>query len=294
MHNPIGIISMQYQRPFGVEHFDQLRRWRQAGFDFVELLVPEIGEVDLAALRRAMQEAELAAVVTARVSAARNLVGTEPEARQAGLDYLNYCVDVAAELNASAVTGPLYGSPLVFAGQAPRPIAEDLRRARVDWCVEGLSRVGAHAAQAGIRLAVEPLNRFETDFLNTAGQGVELVRMIASPAVGLALDTFHMNMEEDDLPQAFREAGPHLFHVQANENHRGYLGTGQIHWTSVVHTLNEIDYRGTITLEPFRRTDDRIGIPFAQWKPPSHDEQAELTASCGFIRNLIALSRTRA
>lgn len=294
MHNPIGIISMQYTRPFGVQHFDQLLRWRQAGFDFVELLVPEPGEIDLTLLHRAMEQAGLAAVVTARVNPERNLVATDPTARQGGIDYLKYCVDVAAELNASAVTGPLFGSPLVFAGQAPRPIDEDLRRARVDWCVEGLRTVAAHAEAAGIRLAVEPLNRFETDFLNTAGQGVELCRMIDSPAVGLSLDTFHMNMEEDDLCQAFRAAGPLLFHVQANENHRGYLGTGHIHWTSIVHTLNEIDYRGTITLEPFRRTDDRIGIPFAQWKPPSHDEQAELTASCGFIRNLILLSRTRA
>jgi D-psicose/D-tagatose/L-ribulose 3-epimerase len=293
MHNPIGIISMQYQRPFGVEHFDQLRRWRQAGFDFVEFLVPEPGELDLLELRRALKEAGLTAVVTARLNAERNLVGTEPAMRKTGVDYLKYCVDVAAELGAASVTGPLFGSPLVFAGQAPRSIAEDLRRARVDWCVEGLKAVARHAEGSGIRLAVEPLNRFETDFLNTAGQGVELVRLVDHPLVGLSLDTFHMNMEEDDLPQAFRAAGPHLFHVQANENHRGYLGTGHIHWTSIVHTLNEIDYRGTITLEPFRRTDDRIGIPFAQWKPPGHDEQAELTASCGFIRNLIALSRTR-
>jgi D-psicose/D-tagatose/L-ribulose 3-epimerase len=294
MDNPIGIISMQYRRPFAVEHFDQLLRWRQAGFDFVELLVPEPGEIDLVLLRRAIEQAGLFAVVTARLNPMRNLVATETEARQGGRDYLLYCLDVADALGARLVTGPVFGSPLVFAGQAPRPIDEDLRHARVEWCVEGLREVGAAAEKAGIRIAVEPLNRFETDFLNTAEQGVELVRLVGSPAVGLALDTFHMNMEEDDLPGAFRAAGDCLFHVQANENHRGYLGTGHIHWTAVVRTLDDIGYRGTITLEPFRRTDDRIGIPFAQWKPPSHDEQAELTASCGFIRNLIALSRTRA
>ena len=145
-----------------------------------------------------------------------------------------------------------------------------------------------------MQLGVEPLNRFETDILNTTRQGVALMKLVDHDAVGLVLDTFHMNMEDDDIPGAIRAAGRHLIHFQANENHRGYLGSGHIDWTGVVRALGDVDYRGWITLEPFRRNDERIGVPFAQWKPPAREEQAELAAACSFLRNLLHLNGARA
>ncbi len=293
MSNPIGIISMQYQRPFTAREFPQFARWRAAGFDFAELLVPEPGELDLAATRQALADAGLGVVLAARVNLDRNLCSDDPARRQAGRDYLAYCVDTAHALGAATVGGPLYGNPLVFAGRAPHPVDEALRQQREDWCVEGLLAAAPRAAQAGVRLAVEPLNRFETDILNTTRQGVALVRLVGHAAVGLVLDTFHMNMEDDDIPGAIRAAGPHIVHFQANENHRGYLGTGHIAWTAVVRALADVGYGGTISLEPFRRTDERIGVPFAQWKPPARDEQGELAASCAFIRSLVELDGGR-
>lgn len=294
MSNPIGIISMQYQRPFTARELPQLARWKSAGYDFVEMLVPEAGEIDLAVAGRALADAGLGVVLAARVNLDRNLCSDAAAKRQAGVDYLTYCVEAASKLGASTVGGPLYGNPLVFAARAPHPVDESLRQQRVDWAVDGLKKGAAVAAQAKVRLAVEPLNRFETDILNTTRQGIALARLVDHPAVGLVLDTFHMNMEDDDIPGAIREAGKHMIHFQANENHRGYLGTGHIEWTPVIRALTDIGYTGTISLEPFRRTDERIGIPFAQWKAPSHDEQAELAAACSFIKNLITLNGGRA
>ena len=291
--NPIGIISMQHQRPFTEADFPQFDRWKQAGFDFVEFLMPEPDEMDLNALKRALDDAGLGALLTARVNLERNPASDDPARRRAGIDYLLSCVDASHALGASMLGGPLYGSPLVFAGQAPHPIDEKARLERLDRVTEGLRGVGTRARAAGIRLGIEALNRYETDFLNTTRQAVTLVETIGLPSVGLILDTFHMNVEDDDIPDAIRHAGGYIFHFQANENHRGYLGTGHIDWTAVVRALADVDFRGTITLEPFRRTDERISIPFAQWKPPAGDEQAELAASCGFLRNLIALNGGR-
>ncbi len=293
MTHPIGIISMQHQRPFTERDFGQFARWRAAGFDFVELLVPEPGELDLSATRRALADAGLGVVLAARVNLDRNLTSDDFARRQAGTDYLRYAVDVAHALGAAVVGGPLYGNPLVFAGRAPHPVDEALRERRVQCCVAGLAAAAPHARAAGVRLAVEPLNRFETDVLNTTRQGVALMKLVGDPAVGLVLDTFHMNMEDDDIPDAIRAAAGHLIHFQANENHRGYLGTGHIDWTATVRALADIGYEGTVSLEPFRRNDERIGIPFAQWKPPGHDEQAELAASCALMRSLLHLNGTR-
>jgi D-psicose/D-tagatose/L-ribulose 3-epimerase len=293
MTNPIGIISMQHQRPFTEREFPQFARWKAAGFDFVELLVPEPGELDLSATRRALDGEGLGVVLAARVNLDRNLASDDAARRQAGRDYLRRCVDIAQALGARTVGGPLYGNPLVFAGRAPHPVDEALRQRREHWCVEGLRAAAPHARAAGVTLGVEPLNRFETDILNTTRQGVALMKLVDHASVGLVLDTFHMNMEDDSIPDAIRAARGHVAHFQANENHRGYLGTGHIDWTGVVRALADTGYAGTISLEPFRRTDERIGVPFAQWKPPAHDEQAELAASCALIRHLIALDGGR-
>src|SRR2546425_6002280 len=169
--NPIGIISMQYNRPFTAADFPQFDRWKAAGYDFVELLVPEPAELNLAAARRALSDAGLGVVLAARVNLERNLTSDDPGRRKAGGEYLRYCAETAQALGASVVGGPLYGNPLVFAGRAPHPVSEGMRKARVEWCVEGLRKGGDAASAAGIQFAGEPLNRFETDIVNSTRHG---------------------------------------------------------------------------------------------------------------------------
>ena len=288
---PIGIISMFYARPFVAAHFPLFERMRRAGMDFVELLVPEPGELDLAQTRDALRDAGLGVVLAARVNLQRDLASDDPAAHAAGIAYLEYCIDTAAALGAGIVGGPLYGAPLVFAGRAPTPAVEAQRLPRVDRVVAALRRVGARAAAQGVRLAIEPLNRFETDFASTTAQGIELAQRVDLPAVGLLLDTFHMNMEDGDLPQAIARAAPHLVHFQANECHRGFVGTGHVDWTGVARALTRSGYAGPITLEPFRRSEQRLGVGLAQWRAPTEDEDTPLAASAAFLRAALALAR---
>lgn len=291
--NPIGLISMQFARPFTAAHFPLFDRMKRLGFDFVELLVPEPGELDLAETRRALADAGLAVALAARVNLQRNLTSADPAASRTGLDYLLYCADAAAALGAKIVGGPLYGNPLVFAGRPPAPVEEAERLARFERCVSGLKTAGDHAAAAGVTLAVEPLNRFETDILSTTKQAVGLIDAVGHPAVGIMLDTFHMAMEEASIAEAIRLAGPRTVHFQANENHRGFLGTGSVDWVDVCRALVEVGYQGPISLEPFRRDDDRFGVPFAQWRPPHEDEDDRLAASVHFLSSHLTLARHR-
>jgi D-psicose/D-tagatose/L-ribulose 3-epimerase len=288
---PIGVISMSYARPFTAEHFPLFARMRAAGMDFCELLVPEPGELDPTAAGRAARDAGLFLLLAARVNVQRDLASDDAHARAAGVDYLRSCVEVATACGAAIVGGPLYGTPLVFAGRAPAPIDEPRRLDRIGRVVDGLRTAGEHAAGSGVRFAVEPLNRFETDFCNTARQAVELCAAVDHSAVGIMLDSFHMNMEEDDLPAAIRLTAPHLIHFQANENHRGFLGTGHLDWPAICRALAEIGYVGAITLEPFRRTDHRLSVPLAQWRPPDHDEDADLAHSAALLRGALHAAR---
>jgi D-psicose/D-tagatose/L-ribulose 3-epimerase len=280
----IGVISMTYVRPFTAAHFPLFARMRGAGMEFCELLVPEEGELAPEAAAEAAKEAGLALVLAARVNVERDLASEDAAARTAGIAYLRRCVDVAVACGADLVGGPLYGTPLVFAGRAPRPFDAAERAERVARVVEGLRLAGVYAAQKGVRLAVEPLNRFETDFCNTGRQAVELARLVGNSAVGVMLDTFHMNMEENDMAEAIRHAAPYLMHFQANENHRGFLGTGHLDWPVICRALYEIGYQGVITLEPFRRADHALSVPLAQWKPPAYDEDEDLRHSGALLR----------
>jgi D-psicose/D-tagatose/L-ribulose 3-epimerase len=285
--NPLGIISMSYARPFSAAHLPLLPRIKSAGLDFVEMLVPEPGEIAIGQLRVALEDAGLAVALAARMNPSRDPSSEGTIARKEGREYLKRCVDVAVALGARIVGGPIYGAPLVFAGRAPAPVEEKRRQQKVKWAVEALAEAGVYAASLDVVLAIEPLNRFETDLCNTARHALELVQMARAPGLGVMLDTFHMNMEEGDMAEAIRLAGKHLVHFQANENHRGFLGSGHIDWATVCHALAQIKYKGPITLEPFRREDERLGVPLAQWRPPTRDEDKDIAASAKTLRRYL-------
>jgi D-psicose/D-tagatose/L-ribulose 3-epimerase len=284
---------MFYARPFGREHFPVLARIRKSGLDFVEMLVPEPGELDLRETKAALADHGLDVILAARVNLARDLASADSTAFETGVRYLEECVDAATAIGATIVGGPLFGSPLVFAGRAPAPVTEDERRRRIDQVVAGLRHAGKRAQSEGVVFGVEPLNRFETDIANTADHALALVRQAESPAVGVMLDTFHMNMEEYDMGDAIRRTGRHLVHFQANENNRTFVGKGHIDWNGIARALHDAGYTGPIALEPFRRDDQQQpGTPLAQWRAPTVNEDSELAASAAYLRKALDTAAT--
>ncbi|SEK27976.1 sugar phosphate isomerase/epimerase family protein [Pacificibacter marinus] len=285
MKNPIGIISMQFVRPFTGKHLHLFRDIKSMGYDFIELLVPEPEDgIDLAAAKSALADADLGIVLAARVNPQRSISSEDASARQGGLDYLKSCIDSANALGATIIGGPLYGEPMVFAGRPPLPRSADDMKARADRMIEGLAQVAPLARAAGQTFAVEPLNRFETDMLNTTRQGVTLVDTVNDAGLGLMLDTFHMNMEDQSIPDAIRLAGKRTVHFQANENHRGFPGTGNMDWPAIMRALHQVGYTGPVSLEPFRRDDQRLALPIAHWRAPAEDETPKLKAGHALIR----------
>lgn len=282
---------MQFTRPFTGADLHYFQKAGDLGFDFIELLVPEPDDgLPLEDVRKAAADAGLFIVLAARVNARRSIASEDRVNRQGGVDYLNFAIDVAGELGARIVGGPLYGEPMVFAGRAPVPRSDADIAARASRTISGLQAVAPHARAAGVMLALEALNRFETDIVSTTRQAVEVVDAVADPALGIMLDTFHMNMEDRSIPDAIRLAGDRIVHFQANENHRGHPGTGHIDWPAVMRALHQVNYGGPISLEPFRRADDRVALPIAHWRAPAEDESAKLMAGLGVIRNALALA----
>lgn len=282
---------MQFTRPFTGEHLHLFQDIKKMGFDFIELLVPEPEDgIDLKEARTALADAELDVVLAARVNPQRSISSEDKAARQGGLDYLKSCIECADVLGATIIGGPLYGEPMVFAGRPPLPRNADEMKARADRMISGLAEVAPLARSAGKVFGLEPLNRFETDMLNTTQQGIAVVDAVGDAGLGLMLDTFHMNMEDQSIPNAIRLAAGRIVHFQANENHRGFPGTGNMDWPAIMRSLHQVGYSGPVSLEPFRRDDQRLALPIAHWREPEEDETSKLMAGRSFIRAALDLA----
>jgi D-psicose/D-tagatose/L-ribulose 3-epimerase len=201
----------------------------------------------------------------------RDLRGSEEE-QAAGMDYLKDLVDQAVIIgNPARIIGPLYS--VVGKADAVEPERQKIEFALV---VKNLKELAAYAAAKGVELCIEPLNRFETDFLNTCDQGLKLVKAVKAPNVKLHLDTFHMNIEEKNQAEAILKAGDLLGHFHACGSDRGTPGNDHIDWKPIVAALKKIGYAGDVVIESFTTDVKVIARAAAIWRKiePKRDDIA--------------------
>lgn len=268
----IGANTWIWVSPLTDERLAELApRIRAWGFDLIELPIEDPGDWDPGRTADALADNRLGATTCAVMPDGRDLVTSDRATVRATQDYLRTCVDHAARVGARVVCGPIYapvGRTWLMDG------AE--RAATLGRLVENLRPVAEHAAGRGVRLAVEPLNRYETSLINTLEQAVEVADAVASPGCGVAADTFHLNIEEKDMATAIQDAGPWLAHVQVCGNDRGAPGDDHIDWRSIADALTEARYSGPICIESFTSENRTIARAASIWRPlaPSQDELA--------------------
>lgn len=262
-----GVNLMLFGDTVDGDVLDEFERIREIGFDGVEVPVFEPESVDVGAIRERAEEIGLSITCSGALPAGASFCGDD-EARQTAETFVRGAVGVAAELGSPVVAGPLYKAVGETGGASL-----DEQRAMIP---EALRPLCDEAAEAGVRLAFEPLNRFETDLLNTAAQGVEFVEAIGSDGAGLLLDTFHMHIEEKDTSEALRDAAAAgaLAHVHSSENDRGIPGTGQVDWEGAAGALWVSDYDGWVVMETFGQGQKAIRRASSLWRPlyPSAEE----------------------
>jgi len=249
------------------------------GYDGVEVPVFDPTGVDRAGVRDALRALGLAATVSTSMPAGASLTRAEERAR--GLAHLRAVSEVAVAIGADLVCGPL-ASPVGFHIGRP-PTMEELALA-----AEGLQEVASLAAERGVRLAFEPLNRFETYLVTTAAQGVALASEVDRPGFGLLLDTFHMHIEEKDSASAIRAAGRHLIHVHLSENDRGVPGSGQVDWAGVWAALRELGYDGWIVAETFDARIPELAAATAIWRSIGPEPLTYARETLAFARRWVA------
>jgi D-psicose/D-tagatose/L-ribulose 3-epimerase len=260
---------------------DLLRRIARMGFDAVELPLESPGDLTVPAVVEALAGTGLAPYVVGAMAPGRDLVETDPDTVAATQDYLRACVDLAAGIGASTVCGPFYAAT----GRVWRMDADRRGSAYVQ-LREHLRPVVEHAAERGVRLGIEPLNRYETSLVNTVDQALAALEPLLGDALGLALDTYHLNIEERSSGDAVRTAGEHLVHVQVCGSDRGAPGGDQTDWPALLAALDEVGYRGPLNIESFTADNDAIATAASIWRPlaPTQDDLAR--DGLAFLRSL--------
>ncbi|MBK1439728.1 sugar phosphate isomerase/epimerase [Parapedobacter sp. ISTM3] len=268
----IGISTFVWVSPFSTASFDILRKAKDIGYDVIEIAVEDRELIDWAVLRKTCREMDLSVTVSGAFGMDRDISNELPEIRANGLSYIIDCLEIASELES-----PLFGGPLYSAVGKTRLVPERQKQQERQWCLDNLYQAVQRAEALGVTLALEPLNRFETDMVNTVDQAIALVDEVGSAQLKILLDTFHSNIEEKNIPASIIKLGSRLAHIQANENDRGTPGTGHLDWVGICDALQTIGYQGSLVIETFGAPSKELARAASIWRPlaASADELAE-------------------
>ncbi len=268
MGNPIGVNTWVWVAPFSTAQTRLFSKIKKMGFDVVELPIEDPKLVNAKKIREALERHGLQATVCGAFGPDRDLTSDKAKDRKEGLSYIKWCIDFCAEIGCPTFAGPMYSS----VGKA-RGIPAAQRKKEWNLAVKNLRQVADYAGRKRVTLAIEPLNRFETDLVNTVAQAVKLCKDIGHPAAKIHLDSFHMNIEEKDVVAACKLAGRRIAHVHASESDRGTPGTGQCDWKGLAKGLKAAKYKGPVVIETFTPAVKSIAKAAAIWRKlaPSQD-----------------------
>ena len=278
----IGINTFLFTSPFTNESTSLFKTFKKWGFETVEIPVEDPSHIDPAHVRRELERHGLkCGSACACMGPGRDFRGT-PEEQNTAMVYCKQVIDQMVVLGCPSLIGPVYS--VVGKADAVEPA-----RQKEEWAmvVKNLKELTRYAEQKGVQICLEPLNRFETDFINTCEQGLRMIKAVGSKALKLHLDTFHMNIEEKNQGAALRKAGKHLAHFHACGSDRGTPGKDHIDWKSIVQALKAIRYKGDVVIESFTTDVKVIARAAAIWRriEPTRNEIA--TDGIRFLKKVL-------
>lgn len=286
MTRRIGVNTWVWVSPLTDERLARLAPWvRDRGFGTIELPVESPGDWDPAKAARLLADLGLSATVCLVMGPGRELVAADPGTVTSTQDYLRRVVDAAAQVGSAVIAGPAYAS----VGRTWRmsPAERDACCAELR---DHLAPVVEYAATAGVQIGVEPLNRYETSVLNTVDQAIAALDGL--PGCGVALDIYHMNIEERDIPAAIRQAGARIVHVQVCANDRGAPGADHLDWPAILAALDDAGYAGPLAIESFTAENASIATAASIWRPLAASQDAIAVDGLAFLNGVMNRRRS--
>jgi D-psicose/D-tagatose/L-ribulose 3-epimerase len=278
----IGVSTWLWTSPFTTDTISLFPKIKALGYDVVEIPVEYPDLIDPLAVKVALKENGLEAVVCGAFGPTRDLTNEDPHVHKHCFDYIAKCFTLCHTWDARFFAGPMYSS----VGKA-RMVPLEQRKIEWDRAVSNLSKVCALAQEQGLMIALEPLNRFESDLINTAEDVLRLVSDINHPAARVMLDGFHMAIEERDLETAITRVGEKLIHMQVSENYRGIPGTGQTDWQGIKKGLQNIGYKGVVAIESFTPEIKELAGAVCIWKNLADNQDHFAEEGFRFLQKLL-------
>ncbi len=254
-----GVNTLLWGGAFTTESVPLLAKAKRLGFDGAEIPLFAPDAVDVRVVRAAFERLGLVPVGCFCFPPDANPISPDAHCRRRAVSLLKRIIAMVKGLGGSSIGGPLY-APVGYKVGRPRTAQE------WKWAVKFFRDVAPCAEDAGVTLCVEPINRFETFFINTAADGAALCEDVASPVLKLHLDAFHMNIEEKNSPAAIRAVGKHLGHFHVSESDRGIPGSGQVDWPGVFKALRAVKYDGWLVVESFHSSVKEIAAATCIWR----------------------------
>ena len=240
----MGVDTWLWAATFRKEHLFCIDEAEKLGAEAIDFSIndPFVFPVKEAAAR--MKDSPMTAVTSTALPLQSNPISPERCERDRALDFMKKLVEVTAELGAGVSGGVNHAASGYHSGHCRT-------QQEIDWCAEYLTRLTDFARGYGVTIAMEPVKRFESHFMNTAQQALEMIDFVGAPNLKVHLDTFHMNIEEADLPGAILACGDKLAHMHLVDSNRGTPGMGHIDWVRILRALKQINYTGAGCLETF-------------------------------------------
>ena len=274
-----GVNTFLWSAQFGPDDFHILSEVKAHGFDGIEATLIRPKDFHASAIRRALGENGLLCTICSALPRELSLISEDRSIRAKTVSHLSECIRLAAEAGATILAGPLYSPVGYISGR--RRTEEEWK-----WAIDGYRQLGPVLETCAVNLCIEPLNRFETYFLNTAKDAHLLCQEIAHPRVGILWDSFHANIEEKDLGASLLTAGGFVKHVHTCENDRGIPGTGHVDWTQVFRALRTIEYDGWLTIESFGFALGDIAAAASIWRDLAEEPSQIAWDGLSFLKSL--------
>lgn len=280
MKPTFGVSTWLWTSPFDTATAQSLfPKIKEMGYDVVEIPVEYPEQIDGKKVREALDEYALKAVVCGAFGPTRDLTHADPAVHQTCFAYIADCFKLCNDWDAKFLAGPIYAA----VGKT-RMLSPEERKVEWDRAVTNLRKVCDMASKEGLSLAIEALNRFESDLINTVEDVQRLVKDINHDAAKIMVDVFHMNIEEPDIGKAVRLAGDKLIHVQIADNYRGTPGTGSVRWELLRDGLKDINYNGTISIESFTPEIKELAGAVCIWRHLAPDQDQFASEGLEFMK----------
>lgn len=263
-----GVNTWCWESPLSTEKFERLAPTvTERGFDLIEIPFTDLETYDFERMATVLDEHDLE---VSAIPTGYDLVHEDEEIRSEGVAFLEECISAM-----SVMGGTHLGVPVAVHDDTERyGKSPEQRETDLDRLVEALADLSETAAAHDVVLGLEPLNRFETNLINTTEEGIDIVDRVDHDACTLLLDPFHMNIEDKDICESIEAAGSRLSHFHACANDRGTPGSGHIPWDDIATTFDDIGFTGPVVIETFTPYRESIARAECVWRPlaPSQDD----------------------